>query len=245
MLRWNFYETLDHVAHRDGDANLCAIRKGLESIRDRQRYAHYHFQEYRRLLSEHIDDRLTSKSIYEITFAFEPNQREELDLCLSHASANVVACVQSLHSLGDILAHVVYFALGLNTGESKLRERDVSLSSVARLLKQNPAFVKLVTIFDGILSDPEFVYLTALVNHSKHRSIVDPVLSVDPPVEGQPPYVLLFEAFTYDETPHPQHNIQSVLESTYDWLSQEIVECGNALNLVLLGESGSGSGDLQ
>jgi hypothetical protein len=234
MPPWNLEETRNHVAHSYGDAQLYVVRKCLESIIDRQRYAAYHFQEYHRLLSEHIDDRLTSKSIYEITLPFEQKQYAEYNLCLTRVSANIVACVQSMHSLGDILAHVVYFALCMNIGQSKLKEQDVSLSTVIRLLKQDQVFVELTTILDGILRHPEFIYLNALVDHSKHRSIIDTVLSVDPPAEGRPPYTLLFEAFTYRDKLYPQREIQPFIEPVYAWLSHEVVICGNALNRILM-----------
>lgn len=55
----------------------------------------------------------------------------------------------------------------------------------------------------------------------------------NPPVDGTPPYALLFDEFTYREIPYVRRDIKSFLEPTYAWLSQEIVNCGNALNQVL------------
>ena len=233
MPRWDLQETREQVERRYGNSQLQIIRKCLESIVDRQRYAGYHFYESQRLLTAHIDDRLVSKSIYEITLAFEPKEKVELDLCLTQVSANIVACIQSMHSLADILAHVVYFALGLNNGSNKLKEQEIYIGSVARLLRKIPEFGELTRILEGISTHPDFVYLGALVNHSKHRSIVGTVLSVDPPVDGTPPYALLFDEFTYREIPYVRRDIKSFLEPTYAWLSQEIVNCGNALNQVL------------
>ena len=233
MVPWNLQETRERVENRYGDSQLQLVRKCLESIVDRQRYAGYHFHEHHRLLSEHIDERLTSKSIYEIALAFEPTEQAELDLCLTRVSANIVACVQSMHSLVDILAHVVYFALGKNTGSEKLKEQEISLASVVRLLNKAPTLAELANILEGISKHPDFAYLNALVNHSKHRSIVGTVLSVDPPAEGRAPYVLLFDEFTYRDRSYPRRDIKPFLEPTYACLSQEIVNCGNALNRVL------------
>lgn len=233
MPPWNLQETRDQVERRYGNAQLQVISKCLESIVDRQRYAGYHFHEHQRLLSAHIDDRLVSKSIYEITLALEPKEEGELDLCLTQVSANIVACIQSMHSLADILAHVVYFALGLNNGANKLKEQNISIGSVADLLRKMPEFGELTKILEGISTHPDFVYLNALVNHCKHRSIVGTVLSVDPPTDGKPPYALLFDEFTYREIPYARRDINPFLEPTYAWLSQEVVNCGNALNQLL------------
>jgi hypothetical protein len=127
----------------------------------------------------------------------------------------------------------------MNIGQSKIKEQNVSLQSVIDLLKQQSSLTELATILNRISLHPDFKYLKALVNHSKHRSIVGTIFSVDPPVKGQPPYTLLFEAFTYRGDPFPQREVQLFLEPTYAWLSQEIVICGNALNRVICNEHSS------
>lgn len=233
MPPWNLQETRDQVERRYGNAQLQVIRKCLESIIDRQRYARYHFHEYQRLLSTHIDDQLVSKSIYEITFALLPKEQSDLELCLTQVSANISACTQSMHSLADILSHVVYFALGLNNGLNPLNEDKIYINSVSKLLAKMSEFGELHKSLEEISKHPDFKYLNALVNHSKHRSIVGTVLSVDSPANGKPPYTLLFDEFTYRKTLHPPKEIKPFLESTYAWLSQEIVNCGNALNQAL------------
>lgn len=230
MPLWNLQDTRDQVEHRYGQSQLLIVRKCLDSIIDRQRYAKYHFNEYHRLLAEHIDEQLVSKSIYRITLAFEPDERTELDLCLTRVSANIIACIQSLHSLADIFSHTVYFTLGLNTKQYKLDERKINIRSVAHTLKRMTDFSEIAAILDGIIKHDNFVYLDALVNHSKHRSIVGMVLSVDPPADGQPPYALLFEEFVYDKEPYPSRDIQLFIDPAYEWISQEIDVCGEALN---------------
>jgi len=122
MPPWNLEETREHVERRYGDIQLQVVRKCLESVVDRQRYAGYHFHEHKRLLAEHIDAKLASKSIYEITLPFNSQQQSDLDFCLTRVRANIVACIQSTHSLADILAHVVYFALGMNLRGNALPE---------------------------------------------------------------------------------------------------------------------------
>ena len=123
--------------------------------------------------------------------------------------------------------------MGLNNGANKLKEQEIYIGSVARLLREIPEFGELTKILEGISTHPDFIYLGALVNHSKHRSIVGTVLSVGPPVDGTPPYALLFDEFTYREIPYVRRDIKSFLEPTYAWLSQEVVNCGNALNQLL------------
>jgi hypothetical protein len=233
MPLWDLQETRDQVELRYGYSQLHTVRKCLESIIDRQRYAKYHFSEYRRLLTEHIDNQLTSKDIYKVTLVFKPEERAKLDSCLTRVGANVVACIQSMHSIADIFAHTVYFTLGLNTKQCKLDERKINIRSVTRVLNGMTEFSEIASILNGIIKHDDFVYLDALVNHSKHRSIVGTVLSIDPPADGQPPYTLLFDEFVYDEESHASRDIQSFLAPAYKWISQEIDVCGEALNRAL------------
>lgn len=233
MPPWDLQLTRNQIQLRYGDEQLQVVRRCLESIVDRQRYAAYHFHEHKRLLTAHIDDQLVSKSIYQITLAFEPDEQVTLDLCLTQVSANIVACIQSLHALADILAHVVYYSLGLNKGPRALKEREIGLSSLIRMLAKESDHAELHKNLNSISTHPDFIYLSALVNHSKHRSIVGTVLSVDPPAAGKPPYVLLFDEFTYREFHYARREIEPFLEPTYAWLSQSIVSCGNALNNLL------------
>lgn len=241
MTPWNLDRTREHVLRRYGDNQLQVVRKCLESIIDRQRYAGYHFHEHMRLLEEHIDAKLPSTSIYKVTLPLDAHLQADLDFCLTRVSANIVACVQSMHSLADILAHVIYFASGLNLQPRPLSEQAIYIHTVAKRLSADDMYYPVTEILEEIAGNSDFVYLSALVNHSKHRSIVGTVLSVDPPADGRPPYVLLFDEFSYKGMTYERRPIQPYLEPTYSWLSSRIVDCGNALNSVLEESKGASS----
>jgi hypothetical protein len=227
MPHWKFQETKQHVRRRHDETQVELVRKPLNSIVERLSYARCHFQEYERQLAANIDAKLDAASIYEISLALLQPQSERAPSLLC-AAANIVACLQSMHALGDILAHVVYFAAGMNLGERAMREEDVTLRSVTQqLVVPCPSLAAMLT---DIQQHADFVYLSALVNHCKHRSIIDSVLFVSDAAQGRPPYTLQFDAFTYRGTCYLRREITPYLEEAYSWLARTIDDCGAELN---------------
>lgn len=208
----------------------------LEALRDRQRFARLHYQFASKALTETLPQELPLSDVIERTIPWHPEQREMLDECLTIVEANVIACAQSMHALLDNLAHVIYFGMGMNLDKNlELGERAICLGRIASRVKTRDGTEVLGQSLDGIGDDS--AYLSALVNHGKHRSLVPMVLHIDPPARHQgctSNYQLEFGAFTYDNMPFPARAAFDFLEQDYLRLATKVVETGGALNQWLL-----------
>lgn len=230
---WNLDETRSHVLRCFGAEQLELLEPSLASLHDRQFFAGYHYHEFRRLLHEGVDSKLPELHILQIMLPASSEALVSIATLRKHVAANVLACVQSLHALADTLAYAVAYACGLNLGPAAIAERRISLGAVATALNNRAGFGNVASILLNVKSHPDFEYLAALVNHSKHRSIVEPRLHVDATAKEHTPYALRFRGFNYDGRLFERRDVESLLEPLYSWLSYRIVDCGNELNLTL------------
>lgn len=232
MPRWDIAETRRLIELRHGSEQIRRARHCLRSVTERLRHARYHFQEARNLLKSHIDDRLDTKNIYTLTWPTAPEEWSTLDNCMMKVEANLIACAQGIHSIADTLAHIVYFALGLDRSLGPLKERDVNISKVISVLKQTPAYSEVERAIASLLEDSSFALVTIMTNHAKHRGFPESRLSIDPP-DQEAPYAMEFGAFAYNKIEHSEHEIEKVIAPAYKAADRAVIDTGNALNLVL------------
>jgi len=233
MTSWDIEKARILVAQIYGAAQVELMRPCLNSLAERQAYASYHFHEHKNILERHIDSHLGTKHILDLTLPLHTADQWRIDNALTQAAAHVTACLQSLHCLVDTLAHAVCYCTGLNTGPNALAERAIGAHSVKQALKSKPEYIDVLRSFDEIGTHQKIKHLAALVNHSKHRSVIRPILNVDVSAPKVQKYDLEFPAFTYDGRSFPVANVEKFLEQAYEVLSPKIVECGNALNVAL------------
>jgi hypothetical protein len=243
MTSWDIERTRKLVTQVYGPQQVELIRPSLEALAERQVFASYHFHEYKNILDKHIDSRLGERHILELTLPLHTTDQYRIDNALNQAAANAIACLQSLHCLLDTLAHVIYYCSGLNLTSDFLSERDISSNRVVLKLRSRPDFSSALNAFDGISSHQHVKHLSALVNHSKHRSVIRPSLNVDLRNTSEPTYALEFPAFTYNKKTYRAVDAERFMEQVYEVLSPKVVECGSLLNDVLetnVGTSGAG-----
>jgi len=147
--------------------------------------------------------------------------------------AHMIACAQSIHSIPDTLAHVIYFALGLNLGPNSLKERSINARNIAATLtKLGPIYSEIRRPLCSLKNDSSFIKMDSFTNHAKHRGTREPRLSIlfENP---RTPYEMEFGEFVYDGEEHPQRELEEVLAHAYRATSTAVVAVGNALNSVM------------
>ena len=185
-------------------------------------------------MTEHIDSRLPHESIYQITWPNDDEARMEFDSCFMKVEAHVIACAQAIHALADNLAHVAYFALGVNSGHHALAESQVTLHRVTSVLDAHFRHCREVTdVLKALKAEPAFIAIDAFVNTTKHRGFAETRICIDPTDDGVTPFRLEFGSFAYRETAHPESDIEQVLAPGYAAASRAVVGCGNAINASL------------
>ncbi len=234
MARWHIAETKKLIELHFGWDQHQRSRHCIRAVQERLRHARYHFSETRRLLKEAIDSRLPGESIYSITWPSSSEEYSTLESELMKAEAHSIACAVAIHSIADNLAHVAYFALGLNLGPNPLRERDVTAKSVVQALRRSfrPDETAAQTI-EHLLADQAFQTISAFVNVAKHRGFSESRINLEPENRGEP-YLFEFGSFTYDGVAYAEREIEEVLAPAYAEASSAVVHTGIALHERLL-----------
>ena len=184
-------------------------------------------------MESYVGDRLPNESIYQITWPTKTEDRIEFDYCFMKVEAHIIACTLAIHSLADNLAHVAYFALGINLKEHSLPEHQVTLDSVIKVVTLHDASAAcVVASLARLREEPAFQVVEAFVNVAKHRGFQETRIGVEPP-DDHALYQLEFGAFAYRDKKHPDQSIKGVLQPSYEAASRAVVDCGNAINALL------------
>ncbi|MDN3237997.1 hypothetical protein [Pseudomonas sp. WAC2] len=233
MDRWNLEETREHIARLYGRHQLELAKPCIQSVVDRQVYARIHYQDARSKTDIYIRSELQETSLLEVAFGDRGKAWEEFNIFVREVGAHLTACIQSMHALPDILAHAIYYSLGLNISSAALKSRNIGAASVSKLLKANIELVILGDLLIEFIKGGNFVHLSALSNQAKHRSIVFPSLSEDWTGKRKEPHLLIFPAFSYESFCYPQVSADEFLKDEYQRCSELVVEIGSLLNAVL------------
>lgn len=232
MARWEMEETRQHVRRLFGDDQLELSKPCLRSVVDRQTYARIHFQDAKAKIDSYIQTELQDASLFEVTFG-DAEAWVEFNSFIREVGAHLTACVQSIHAVPDILAHAIYYCLGLNFSACALKARDISAGSVLKLLKREPQFNAITSLLESLVNTDSYSHLAALSNQAKHRSIVFPSLNEDLTGARDKRHMVVFPAFVYEDTQYQQVFVNDFLAVEYERSSQGVVQTGIELNAVL------------
>lgn len=223
---WDFRPLRTDAERLFGREQVARIQPCLNSIHDWRDFARFHFTEAARLMGEVVGQRDEREIIDLIFEAFEPSE-DGISTARFKASAHITACVHAMHSLADTIGHTLYFGLGMNLDSRKVMEDwRINMKSVASRL---PAGV-LADKAMALIGHEGFRYLSAINNHSKHRSLVPVSFSVSTNSVEPEAYGLKFNAFTYDGERHEPRWVRRTLVPEYHRQEVLLNDIGNALN---------------
>ena len=233
MTTWNIEATRGHVTRLFGREQCERVRPCLQSVVERQNYARYHYQEASDLFLEFARERLAGASLIEVVFSSDDDTRSDFQELITKVGANVLACVQSMHAVADILAHAVYYALGLNLTKDGLSESAITANAVIDRTTAAPDYREVGSFLSTLVHGGQFAHVAALANHGKHRSIIRPSVSEDMTGEAPVRHTLKFAEFMYKKHKYPEVDARTFIQQEYDRASVLVVDTGNALNAVL------------
>lgn len=231
-MTWHITKTRSLIERAFGPGQLALARPSLKSVIDRQEYARYHYQEVMDLVSSFAAEHLTDRLLFDVALG-QDESRIAFETLMTKLGAHVIACVQCIHSIPDILAHTFYYSLGLNQQRQQLDERAISVDSVGRLLGANPKYSDLAASLRSLSSEGQARHVAALANHGKHRSIVQPLLNEDLTGERADRHEVRFASFRYRDVLYPEITVSNLLEPEYARSSRVTIEAGEKLNDVL------------
>jgi hypothetical protein len=232
-MTWNRKKLEDDIEILFGKDQLKLLSPCLETIEEKEFYATYHLNEVERLINEELKKiALDNAKLTEISYDEDSKESKNAHLVIKKSGAHIIACLQSLHSLADVLAHVIYYALNMdNVAKTKMDTRRINAYSVLEKLDLvgNANLIK--TNYDSLIKDDEFVYLSANVNRSKHRSIIKRKfwINMDPNKEYSA-NSLEFYKFEFNGKPHAQRRVVEFIKNEHSRIDTLVNEIGNEIN---------------
>ena len=225
--RWNLQQLRQDVERLFGDQQLRIINQCLRTIGDRRAFARYHHGEAISKMDAVTQHDTEAELTAALMGAFDTDELSFSGMRFE-ASAHVIACVQNMHAIVDNMVHFVYYALGLNldTQRAIKKERAINWQNVRDKLPPGPIKSGLTSLSD----EPGFTYLSALSNHSKHRSIVEVDYSIN---FHSDTHGLRFTPFSYDGIHYPAAWVRPTLRDEYQRQEDLILRIGKSVNTEL------------
>jgi hypothetical protein len=227
---WDLKQLRSSVERIHGREQRSAITPSLDSIHQRREFARYHYHEAQRLIGDVATSEDSDMQIMQLIMGVDEEASAEFQRASFQATAHITACLQNMHTVADLLGHTLYYAFGMNLDPVKTIEaRKVGLHSVTRQLPEG-ALKKHLKI---LVKHDDFIYLSAITNHSKHRSIVKTNYSLDLTGASAMSHGLKFSSFEYEGKIYPERWVRPTLESEYKRQAEIVVSVGLALNAAL------------
>jgi hypothetical protein len=233
-MQWSLKALKENIYTLYGDEQLKLVSPSLDSIFENQDFVRYHYSELNRLVKEHMEGIDGAHDYVDLILTNEIDiLNKQYDYGISY-KANIMALVRNLHSINDLLAHTIYFSLGLNLiKKTQIKPRCLNLYQVKEKLKHIKNATGLISDLEKMMSHEDNQYLNSLVNHSKHRANIAPKLSYELNNSGADIYKFSFQEFEYDDITYEKKLADPFLNSMYDHQSQLIIEIGNKINLLV------------
>lgn len=233
MNRWDVNQTRKYVEQLYGHEQLTLVRPCIQSVIDRQLYARIHFRDAQSKLKAYVGDALQHVDLMGITLTGDNETWGDLNVFIREVGAYLTACVQSIHSIPDILSHATYYSLGINLEKGFLPPHLISVRTVSASMKDKDELSGLRALLDELVREDSFSHLSGLANRAKHRSIVAPALNEDWTSERAERHRLVFPEFVYREFTYPQVFADDLLSAEYERCAKLVVAAGIELNAIL------------
>lgn len=237
-MRWTLRETEDLVRLVHGGRQADLIKPVMRSSIDRLDYAWYHYHEAKNLFDRYVADYLTDAESMLLVMWGDEEHRLGFNEFLFKVGAHILACVQSIHAVGDIVAYTVYLATGMNLTPTPKGGQGVHLHDVARRLTSDPAAHELQALLQVLIDSADHAHIRALSNLGKHQTIIRPRLNESQTETGAARYSLSFSGCTHRGKTYPSVHVMELLQKSYHPCSRVVVDVGHALNRYLQGLPG-------
>jgi len=222
-MTWNISEFYQLAQHQLLPNEKSFLLLSLVSIQWKFKMCCYHIEEANRILSETFtwpEERQLAEAVGKVLmWSADTDKGRKFAEASFYSIAHVIAFAQSLHSTADILAQVLYFSLDLNRFFTENQKKPkLYLNTVVARMKKHRVAPKVVTAANCFLKSNEFHYLSAYVNTTKHKSLVDSPYVIGL-VPGQEKHGLEITSFEYKLKIYPQKWVTDFIGADFKRLS--------------------------
>ncbi len=214
--------------------HMQKLSLSLNSIFDRIEFCRFHFHESKVALDKVLHDKTDQASLISLILHFDSKVHEEFEDCKFRARAHIISCIQSLHSVSDILSQVIYYALDIKKAKT---ESEITLKKNYKWINSTGGFDVLSNMLGTLIYHDDYNYLCAVVNHSKHRSIVEPYFNVNLHKQGKNIQEMRFRNFEFDGKEYPSRLVETFIESEFNRESNLVINIGNEVNRIVLAKT--------
>jgi hypothetical protein len=226
---WDLETTRSLISRIHGRRQLELAAPCLRSLMDRQFYSQFHYQRAQSGLRRYVRILLDSGDPLAALFSTDEPGWRHFNVVIRKLGADITACIQSLHTLPDILASAVYYSLALDRVCKPIEGKFVNHAFVvSRVLSSSPEFKEVRTHLAAISHGSEFKRLAGLANLSKHYSIVFPALNTDLTGTRAQTHALAIPEFSARGQHFPQVLVDDFLPAIHQQISRAIVDTGCA-----------------
>ena len=229
-MSWDLNVLRQTIEQLYGAEHLAKLSPCLNSIVERQEFSRFYYHESKETLEKILYDKTDQASLLRLVLPFDSEEREIFEDCKFIARAHILSCIQNMHSMSDILGHVIYYSL--NIGKAK-KESDISLKCVNDWINGDCELDFLKVTLDEFTKHNDYEYLSALVNHSKHRSIIEPYFNVNLLKKGRDMQEIRFRGFKFKGMEYPSRIVHEFLGSEIDRESILVIKIGNEVNRIV------------
>ncbi|MDB5821134.1 MAG: hypothetical protein JWQ11_4774 [Rhizobacter sp.] len=233
MERWNLEPLRADARRLFRHSQLQRFERALNSVVDRAFNVGYHSHEAMKIMSAALDGWDTERVFLDAMLGADEDSFEKVHSERRKAQAHAIAFMQNLHAVGDTLAHLVYFGLGLDLLPSKpLKPKQVNLETVIEALPNGhiPA-TGLASQLKRMAGHPEYRYVADAVNRSKHISVVGTPIRVQTPVNGTASHDITFESFQHHDGPcYPARSVTDFIATELPRRQSELDSIGRQFN---------------
>ena len=209
MTKWNFLE----LSKLCEEKRIPGAKIYQNSLDWRWKRADYHADAASKIWSDLFKESFSfvDQRCYEAIFSYE---------------AQIESCVQSLHSLADILAQIINVVVL----RSKLQEDHVSIKRVVEIMEREGIAPDVARSTRHLLDDKLFNYIDAFCNTIKHRRLIKTNFRAEYGGNARNESGLLFEEFIFKGNTYPQTWGSDILEKHRFHLLNLITEIGLNIN---------------
>lgn len=229
-MSWNLTELKENANKLYGPARKELINDSARSIIERQNYAHYHFDEASSQFNVFFENRKSLRESVDLVFRRDGSGLADFDCLMLGIQAHILGFMQSLHSVSDILSHVIYYSLDLQSTEPKLPLSRLTIHTLLSVIKRKFEYDYLSVLIEELSKSGEYQYLADLVNHSKHRGVIAPFFNVNlENTEGEH-HEIKFSGFNFGDKKYAPRLVFEFVEAEFNRQCQLIIDIGNELN---------------
>ncbi|MGR3303258.1 MAG: hypothetical protein ACUZ8I_12245 [Candidatus Scalindua sp.] len=231
-MTWNRKELENDIENLFGKEQLELLSPCLETIKEKKFNATYHLNEVERLINEELK-RIAPDNHKLISLIDDTGEEgEKVLLVYRNARAHIIACLQSLHSIADVLAHVIYFALNMDNDDvTRVDSTRRYASTVSGKLNSISGANTLKIVFDSLIKDDEFVYLSAVVNCSKHRTLIKTWFRINLDLNKEyNANIFEFYAFEFNGRNYNQRRVIEFIKNEYSRIDSFVNEISIEIN---------------